>query len=146
MMNPMTTIEILYFEGCPGGLPVIDTVRRIAADEALDAEVIEVLVIATTVEQHRFLGSPSVRVDGVDVDPSASGRTDFHIGCRMYETRAGLIGMPPDEWIRIAMREAHGPRPVFSRGRTCECAADCWCRTGWKRRFRWLWPTRHIGT
>lgn len=142
----MTTIEILYFDGCPGAQPVIDTVRRIAAEESPDAELLEVLVTAATVEQHRFLGSPSVRVDDVDVDPSARERTDYHFGCRMYETRAGLIGMPLDEWIRTAMLEARGPRPLLSRGRTCGCAADCWCRTGWKRRFRWVWPARHMST
>ena len=58
--------------------------------------------------EERFLGSPSVRVDGVDVDPGAAGRDDFGLKCRLYSTGAGLQGTPPDEWVLEALRGATG--------------------------------------
>lgn len=51
----------------------------------------------------RFLGSPSLRVDGRDVEPGAGQRTDYGLQCRVYRAPAGLTGTPPDEWVRAAL-------------------------------------------
>jgi hypothetical protein len=57
-------------------------------------------------ESEHFLGSPTVRVDGDDVDPTANGREEFGLECRLYRTEEGLVGTPPEEWIRAALRRA----------------------------------------
>lgn len=57
-------------------------------------------------EGEHFLGSPTVRVDGDDVDPTANGREEFGLECRLYHTEEGLVGTPPEEWIRAALRRA----------------------------------------
>lgn len=142
--NSTTRVEVIYFEGCPNGQPAVDLARRITKEHGGGAEVVEVLVDETQVEQQRFLGSPTIRVDGRDVDPSAHERTIFHYGCRIYDTRAGRTGLPPDEWIRVALQEASGPRPWFPLRRSCGCDPSCWCRSGWRRRLRWVWPARHV--
>jgi hypothetical protein len=54
-------------------------------------------------EAERFLGSPSVRVDGVDVDPSATGRKDFGLKCRLYRVAGRQSATPPEAWIRAAL-------------------------------------------
>jgi Alkylmercury lyase len=51
----------------------------------------------------RFLGSPSVRVDGHDVEPGADARDDFGLKCRLYRTVDGLCGVPPDVWVLAAL-------------------------------------------
>ena len=61
-------------------------------------------------QRGRFLGSPTLRVDGVDIDPGAGGRTDYGLRCRLYPTDAGLGGMPPDEWVLNALHRAGLPR------------------------------------
>jgi hypothetical protein len=61
---------------------------------------------ADAVERLRFLGSPTVRVDGVDVEPGAVGRRDFVFSCRVYPTGAGLSGRPDEGRIRIALAES----------------------------------------
>lgn len=139
----MTRIEVLYFEGCPNGQPAIDMARQVAIRLGGDIETIETLVTEDAVERLRFLGSPTVRVDGRDVDPGAQDRTGFHYGCRIYDTRAGRVGLPPEEWVLAAAQEAQGPRPWLTIGRVCSCSPDCWCRSGWRRRVRWLWPVGH---
>ncbi len=47
----------------------------------------------------RFLGSPTVRVDCRDIDPSAAARTDYGFSCRMY----GSSGIPPRELLETAL-------------------------------------------
>ena len=51
-----------------------------------------------------FLGSPSVRINGVDVDPTAAGRTDFGLKCRVYRSDEGHSPLPPEHWIRTALK------------------------------------------
>jgi hypothetical protein len=46
------------------------------------------------------LGSPTVRVEGEDVDPGAVARADYGLKCRrLYSTGEGLHGVPPDDWV-----------------------------------------------
>jgi hypothetical protein len=52
----------------------------------------------------RFLGSPTVRVDGRDVEPGADERDEFALACRVYRTQDGLRGQPDPEWITAALR------------------------------------------
>jgi hypothetical protein len=58
---------------------------------------------ADAAEKARFLGSPTVRVNGQDVEPNANARTDFGLKCRLFATSAGLRGIPPDEWVLAAV-------------------------------------------
>ena len=59
-------------------------------------------------EAVRFLGSPSVRVDGRDIEPGAESRTDFGMKCRLYRSPTGRSGVPPHEWIERALNRAAG--------------------------------------
>lgn len=54
-------------------------------------------------ERERFLGSPTIRVDGRDVDPGAGGRGDFGLKCRLYRSEERTSGLPPEEWIHVAL-------------------------------------------
>lgn len=97
-------IELLYFDGCPNHAAFLPHLQRLLADSGVDAPV--QLVPVTTDEQAqrlRFLGSPSLRVNGQDVDPAAGERSDYGLQCRLYTTPAGLAGTPPDDWIRSAV-------------------------------------------
>ena len=55
--------------------------------------------------QLRFLGSPTVRVGGRDVEPGADARNDFVFSCRVYRGERGLSGQPAEDWIRSALAE-----------------------------------------
>jgi hypothetical protein len=48
--------------------------------------------------------SPTIRVDGRDVDPDADRRRDYGLSCRLYAGPAGVSGAPPDEWVRALLR------------------------------------------
>lgn len=94
-------IEILYFEGCPNHAPTRELVREVVADLGLSVAVEEVKVQdAADAERHRFFGSPSVHVNGVDIEPETRGRSDYAFGCRMY----GNSGIPPRVLLESALK------------------------------------------
>ena len=100
-------IEILYFDGCPNHKPAHELVEQVAAELGLQAEIRLVEVAdADTAARLRFLGSPSVRVEGSDVEPGADERSDFVLSCRVYRSERGLVGQPEADWIRSALSEA----------------------------------------
>jgi hypothetical protein len=102
-------IEILYFSGCPNHAPAVDRVREVLAQEGTPAEMVEVEVKdAATAQQVGFLGSPSIRVDGQDVEAAARAVRAFGTMCRTYNDGGQRAGVPPPEWIRAAVREAKG--------------------------------------
>jgi hypothetical protein len=100
-------IELLYFEGCPSYEALLPELRALLASEGIAQEV-ELRRVETIedAERERFLGSPTVRVDGKDVDLGAEGREDFGVKCRLYRSDGGLGHVPPQEWIRDALRAA----------------------------------------
>ena len=81
----------------------------LALTSAHDAQLVQRRVeTPEEAEQVRFLGSPSVRVDGRDIEPGAESRTDFGMTCRLYRSPAGRSGVPPHEWIERALNRAAG--------------------------------------
>jgi hypothetical protein len=96
----MIRVVILYFDVCPHTKPAADRVSNVAARLGCEIELQRTCV--TSIEEAvrlRFLGSPTVRVNGVDIDPQAANRTDFGICCRMY----GSEGIPPEAMIAAAL-------------------------------------------
>jgi len=98
-------LEVLYFDGCPSHKQLLAGLLELA--EAHQAQLMQRRVeTAEDAQEARFLGSPSVRVDGRDVEPGADTRSDFGLKCRIYRSPAGQSGLPPREWIDQALREA----------------------------------------
>ncbi len=60
----------------------------------------------TVAASHRFPGSPTIRVDGLDVDPGFVDTGDYTPRCRLYRTSEGLRGIPEPVWIEAALRRA----------------------------------------
>ena len=102
-------VEILYFDGCPNHEPARALVERVAEELQLDpsVELVEV-VDPDAAAALRFLGSPTIRVDGRDVEPGAEERQEFVLSCRVYRTERGLAGQPDEAWIRVALSRATG--------------------------------------
>ena len=97
-------VEVLYFNGCPHYEALLPRLREVVGpDDELELRRIDTVEEA---ERESFLGSPSVRIDGRDIDPTASGRDDFGLKCRLYRSNDRASGLPPEEWIRRALTEA----------------------------------------
>lgn len=97
------TVELLYFAGCPNVEAVRALVQRVAADAGVNPDLRLTEVTLEDAERLRFLGSPTVRVNGRDVEPGADERTTFTFACRIYQTPAGLSRSPASDWVRAAL-------------------------------------------
>ena len=77
--------------------------RAVLGELGLPAEVTSVEVRTPEEAQRlRFLGSPSVRVEGSDIEPGAEARVTFALCCRLY-TGAGL----PPRALLVGALEPH---------------------------------------
>ena len=100
-------VEILYFDGCPNHEPAVALVERIDRELGTGADVRLVNVPDhEAANRLRFLGSPTVRVDGVDVDPLTTQRSDYALSCRIFTTDHGPAGQPEERWVRDALATA----------------------------------------
>ena len=103
-------VEVLFFDGCPNHEALVPRLRALLQAHGADAHLALVRVEdAEAAERERFLGSPTVRVDGEDVEPGARERTDFGLKCRLFATPEGLRGVPADEWVLAALGRAPTP-------------------------------------
>ena len=95
-------IEILYLPGCPNYLPAVEQVERVLSSESLQAE-IRSIAVRTDAEarEFRFPGSPTIRVNGEDVEPRQTSVPS--LACRLYENRSGI---PSEELLRVAISGA----------------------------------------
>ena len=73
-------VEVLYFEGCPHAEPAIALVREVLASLAPDTT-LELRRIDSEQEAKEvgFLGSPSVRVDGHDIERRDEVKTELTV-------------------------------------------------------------------
>jgi hypothetical protein len=95
-------IDILYFEGCPNYGPALQLLRDVTRDLGVSAVVREVEVKgAEDASRLRFFGSPTIQVEGVDIDPAVRGRTGYSFSCRTY----GGAGTPSRGLVECAIRE-----------------------------------------
>ena len=79
-------------------------VERVASADGVEPEVrLTEVRSELEAERMRFLGSPTVRENGRDVEPGADERDAFVFGCRVYRTPEGLVGQPAAEWVRAAL-------------------------------------------
>lgn len=108
-------IELFYFDGCPTYKIALKDLEEVARELGVRAK-IETVRVGSDDEarSHRFIGSPTIRVNGEDIDPAASGREDYGMSCRVYRVNGKLHGHPPKEMIRTALAGLMGcPSPPW---------------------------------
>jgi len=102
-------IEVLYFDGCPNHRATVSLLEDISKRAHLDAEIeeIEIKDLATSAAMG-FLGSPTVRVNGLDIEPDARASKEFGMMCRVYASGGRRVGVPPEDVVWRALEEAAG--------------------------------------
>jgi hypothetical protein len=96
------TVEVLYVPGCPNYQPAVERLQRVLASQSVREEIRSVLV--STEAQTKtllFPGSPTIRVNGEDVEPNQTGIPGM--ACRLYANRTGV---PSEEVLKMAIVEA----------------------------------------
>jgi hypothetical protein len=88
-------IDFLYWGGCPSHPEARELLHEVLASRGLDAQVVEREVLSDEEAQElAFPGSPTIRVDGRDVDQrGASARPS--LTCRIYHLPDGRVSPVP---------------------------------------------------
>jgi hypothetical protein len=82
-------IEVLYVPGCPNHQAAIDRLRNALRSTAIDAPIQEIAVTDDAMaRQLKFPGSPTIRVDGRDVESNA--QDSYGLACRLYSNGTGV--------------------------------------------------------
>ena len=95
-------IEIISIPNCPNHEPTVERVKSVLNTASISANVVERLVSnETEAGAVGFAGSPTVRINGTDIEPAAN--TTTNLSCRIY---AGGCGVPSVELVENAIKEA----------------------------------------
>lgn len=106
-------IEVLYFEGCPNHLPAIEMLRETLKSLGRQDEIHQVEVhTQADAESMAFVGSPSIRINGADIEPWARTAKAFGMSCRTYLDGSHRSGIPSRELLCRAITESMTHVPV----------------------------------
>jgi hypothetical protein len=101
-------IEVLHIDECPN----LEDARKALAeviDELALSDVTTTFTLIASSEQaagHRFAGSPTVLVDGLDAVPGVEPTTN--LSCRIYRDGKKIAGSPAKETLREAILKRLG--------------------------------------
>jgi hypothetical protein len=97
-------IEVLYVPNCPHHAIALDRLRGILSAESFQKHVNEVLVQDADMAQSlQFPGSPTIRINGRDVEPQSGKTSAFGLMCRLYPDGSGA---PSEQRLRAAIEKA----------------------------------------
>ena len=100
-------IELLHIAGCPisdaAKRLVEEILRRLARSEAVsEVEVSD----AAHAQVLNFPGSPTIRVNGMDIEGSLTPSSSYGLSCRTYVVAGKFRGLPSEEMVRKAIQSA----------------------------------------
>jgi hypothetical protein len=74
------------------------------AEAGVDASIRRVdMMDVESAEEQRFLGSPTIRVDGRDVEPGAQACERYGFCCRVCWIDQAVRGEPDERWLHDAL-------------------------------------------
>lgn len=95
-------VELLYWAGCPSTGEAVELLEEVLAGRAK----IAIREVRTMEEAERlaFPGSPTIRIDGHDVDENGA-RSRPALNCRIYHLTDGRVSpVPSREQLEEALR------------------------------------------
>lgn len=102
-------VELLYADGDPAAMVARQNLVEVLTEDAFETP-IQMIAVASAedAELLDMRGSPTIRIDGADIDPEASG--PIGLAPRVYGNRGSV---PDKDLIRRAVETARG----WSHGR-----------------------------
>jgi len=96
-------IELLYIRECPNSSRAFHLLSDILRKHSFTTDIrrIEIHTEEEAVT-NKFIGSPTIRIDGRDVDPSPGDET-YAVTCRVYSADGKFSGLPSAENIERAL-------------------------------------------
>jgi hypothetical protein len=111
----MIDIELLWFADCPNHAAARAMLEDVLRERAVRPAIRDIDATDPEVAARiRFPGSPTIRVNGVDVMPGFTDPGDYTPRCRVYPTASGLRGVPERSWVEAALDAALAGNPGAS--------------------------------
>ena len=104
-MGNESKIEFLYWEDCPSHPQAWSILQEAMAELGVEIPVEQIEVVTDEdAERLAFPGSPTIRVNGVDMDPDGAAQMGTALTCRIYRLQDGRFSpVPTKEMIRQAL-------------------------------------------
>lgn len=100
-------VELLWFGGCPNRVAVQRALQQVLASRGLEASIIQsIQVDANSIDDLKFPGSPTIRIDGDDIEPGFVDVGEYSMSCRVYRTERGVGGVPDKAWLELGIDRA----------------------------------------
>ena len=98
-------VELYYFAHCPSWQRARENLEHALQLEQISAHVEAILVTdSADVQLKRFIGSPTIRIDGVDIEGSGAETRGYGYGCRVYTDGTCTAGWPSVNQVRRALQ------------------------------------------
>lgn len=117
MCRKPLTIQFLFTPGCCCAGPALRLLRRVLREDYCEIPVtVRAIADDERAMRHRFHGSPTILVDGVDLEGPTVERDGYHLRCRTYHPHGECLGVPSAELIRTALCTHPGKRRPLAAG------------------------------
>jgi len=104
-MGSNLKIEFLYWEDCPSHPQAWKLLQEVMGELGIEAPVEQIEVVTDDdAERLAFPGSPTIRVNGTDIDPVGASQMGAALTCRIYRLQDGRFSpVPSKEMIGQAL-------------------------------------------
>ena len=100
-------IQLYYFDDCSSYQKALDNLKEALRSQELPQEVEMIRVTSEADAQaKRFIGSPTIRINGIDIEVPEAEEKGCGYGCRIYAENGRSAGWPSVEQIRQALQAA----------------------------------------
>ncbi len=102
-------VEFLWWRECPSWERALSLLTEEMGAAGIGADALALVEVTTEDDARRlrFPGSPTIRVNGSDVEPGGDGVNGFGLTCRVYRRTDGRVSpLPEREQIKAALRAA----------------------------------------
>ena len=98
-------MELYYFDDCPSWQQARENLQEALQLEKISAEIETIRVAdADDVQLKRFIGSPTIRIDGIDIEGPVAETRGYAYGCRVYTDGTRTAGWPSVNQVRRALQ------------------------------------------
>jgi len=99
--NVKAKVEFLYFKSCPGHKQALINLKAVLEESKINADLVSINVTSEAqAAKVGFQGSPSIRVNGKDID----GRNDgYSFSCRIYQIDGKITPIPTKEFVQAKL-------------------------------------------
>jgi hypothetical protein len=96
-------IEVLHIDGCPNWESVGTVLNELIAELELGNLTPNFTLIQTPQDaaKHRFAGSPTILIDGIDLVPNAERTAE--LACRVYHDGNRMVGAPTKTMLKAGL-------------------------------------------